>query len=336
MLTLKNMKLVLIWMLVLMCSLEIGLRLTGATTFTNEDYSVESSPKNAFVGDSLYGIKLNLGNFKVTLNDSLVFNTTHLSNNERLVSGANNNSDTIISVFGCSFTYGYGVENDEHFTSKLQKRLPKYKFHNMGVVGYGTIQSLLQLKALPNLDKTKAAILTFSDVHFERNTLLQSYRSALKIGFGRSSKETSVQLQSARFPYVKDSSLQVQYVTWDKMYENWWFREYSATINSAQVTYDKYSDNKIDSYLLTSKIIEEMNSFCTSNTIQFGIIYLDDSERVERLKAEFSEIPSVSVHFDFSDTKLTNAPYDNHPNYLGHNKIAKSADSLLNSLLSIK
>ncbi len=61
------------------CCLEIALRILGYESFQNEDYSVKSSPENAFVGDSVLGIRLNAGEYRTTVNDGLTFGATHLA-----------------------------------------------------------------------------------------------------------------------------------------------------------------------------------------------------------------------------------------------------------------
>ena len=51
-----------------------------------------------------------------------------------------------IWMIGDSFTFGYGVEEEETFSSILQKYLPLYDIVNMGVYGYATDQEFLLYK----------------------------------------------------------------------------------------------------------------------------------------------------------------------------------------------
>jgi len=50
-----------------------------------------------------------------------------------------------IVVVGDSFTFGYGVENDEIYTAVLERLLDGTEVVNLGVTGYGTDQQLLKL-----------------------------------------------------------------------------------------------------------------------------------------------------------------------------------------------
>jgi hypothetical protein len=51
-----------------------------------------------------------------------------------------------IVFLGDSFVWGYGVEQEERFTEKLQQLLPGYEIFNFGVSGYGSDQEYLILK----------------------------------------------------------------------------------------------------------------------------------------------------------------------------------------------
>jgi hypothetical protein len=51
-----------------------------------------------------------------------------------------------VAIYGCSFTYGTGLADDETFTAHLQHDLPAYRILNRGIGGHGTVQNLLQLR----------------------------------------------------------------------------------------------------------------------------------------------------------------------------------------------
>lgn len=51
-----------------------------------------------------------------------------------------------ILFIGGSFTYGWGLSDDEHVAWKVQTNLPQYNVQNLAVGAYGTYQSLLVLE----------------------------------------------------------------------------------------------------------------------------------------------------------------------------------------------
>ena len=72
-------------------------------------------------------------------------------------------------VVGCSFTFGWGVSDEETFAARLQERLP-LQVVNHGVTGYGTYQSLLLLERLLAEGPVPSRILyAYADGHELRN-----------------------------------------------------------------------------------------------------------------------------------------------------------------------
>ncbi len=78
-----------------------------------------------------------------------------------------------ILVVGGSFTFGYGVEDDETFAHVLSTAHPHIGFPNIASPGYGTVQSLLSLKRfLSGLEERPApALVTYGFIghHVWRN-----------------------------------------------------------------------------------------------------------------------------------------------------------------------
>jgi lysophospholipase L1-like esterase len=80
-------------------------------------------------------------------------------------------ADVRLALIGDSFTEGWAVTDTQTFGWKLQERFPKVSVRNYGSSGYGTVQSLLALKALlegpgphPNV-----VMYGFNDFHEDRN-----------------------------------------------------------------------------------------------------------------------------------------------------------------------
>jgi len=74
--------------------------------------------------------------------------------------------------FGCSYTFGIGVNDDETFPAALSRRLPGYRSYNYGGSGYGP-QEMLALLESPGFQAQvpqgkSIGLYTFIDDHVER------------------------------------------------------------------------------------------------------------------------------------------------------------------------
>jgi hypothetical protein len=324
-------KLLLYPVMVFIC-LEIALRILGYQHFRNDDYSVQSRPVNAFVGHQERGIALNPGSYHINLNHGLTFETRHLANGTRYV--ANRTNDTLeVLLLGCSFTYGYGVNDAQTFASLLQKSFPETGIQNAGVVGYGSLQSLMQLEEQLDSSSLKVVLLHFSSYHFMRNALSPQYRSNLKIGYNRSSKHVDNLMQQARFPYKNTCEVPISFVSWEAMYANWPGRDWLASINWLQTSLDKASEDMEQQLDVTACILTAIKERCEQSGIKFGLVCLDNTAETVRLKEQLDDFNWLDVNFDFTSDILTNRPYDSHPSPAGHALIAAKIRPFLDRLL---
>ncbi|MEL7223131.1 MAG: hypothetical protein AAGJ93_17535, partial [Bacteroidota bacterium] len=269
--------------LMIFVCLEIALRILGYQHYQNDDYKVVSTPVNAFIGDPQMGIALNPGIYQIQLNEGLTFQTTHLENGTRLVK--NRKNDTLqVLILGCSFTYGYGVDDEEHFSSLLQADFPDLGLQNAGVIGYGTLQSWMQLQEILETNPPETVLLHFSSYHFMRNTLSPQYRSNLKIGYQRSSQHIDNLMQSARFPYQLNCSDTIAYAHWTDMYDSWPGRDWLAAVNWIQTTKDQAAEDIAPQLAVTTCVMEEMQTLCNQKGVTFGVVCLDETAETISLK----------------------------------------------------
>lgn len=334
----KRLKTVVKWVfvypIVFVVCLELALQILGWGTFYREDYSIHTEPKNAFVGNPELGIQLNQGSYHVTINDSVQFRATHLPGNHRWVPGSQSAENPEVLLLGCSFTYGYGVNDQESFAALLQQEFPEVSLRNEGVVGYGTVQSLLQLREAIQKDRLKAVLLNFSSFHLMRNGLSPIYRANLKVGYENSSKEVESLMAQSRFPYVKDCGLEIYHQPWETMYSNWKWRDWSAIVNWRQLADDRKKREHIDELALAACLINEMRALCDSKGIAFGVVSLDETKETLSLEEKLEETEWMHVGFDFTDPAYTNLPYDSHPSAEGHRYIARHISPFLKQLLN--
>ena len=72
-------------------------------------------------------------------------------------------SNPALIFLGDSFTWGYEVEFDEMFVSRIRERLPRYEVFNLAHRGYGTDQALLTLRQWHEERPVERVILMFSE-----------------------------------------------------------------------------------------------------------------------------------------------------------------------------
>ncbi|HKY07184.1 MAG TPA: hypothetical protein VJQ55_03040, partial [Candidatus Binatia bacterium] len=76
-----------------------------------------------------------------------------------------------IIFLGCSFTHGWGLNDQETFAWKVQAALPNWKVHNFGVNGYGTCQSYMLLNRLFERERWHNPVVIYGYIgeHEDRN-----------------------------------------------------------------------------------------------------------------------------------------------------------------------
>jgi hypothetical protein len=302
---------------------EIAARIAGYKPYKVVPFTIHTEPKNCLIGDSVLGLALNPGSFVVTMNQELVYKTTHLPNGRRSLGRRHPERDKKLFLFGCSFTYGMGVNDTCSFASILQEKQDTYTIDNFAVPGYGSVQSLIQLrKEMKKGNLPDRVILCFSYLHFERNALTPSYRKSLLMGYARSGRTTPKTLKNARFPYYEKGHLKS--VSWDNIYNNWPLRESSAAVNFFNSIQDKKVKESIDVQKTTERVILDIHELCLENSIPFTLCFLDENNEIKRLE-NFCDSVGVStsrIGWDYKNKELTNMPVDSHPNEKGHRFIA--------------
>ena len=77
-----------------------------------------------------------------------------------------------IWIFGCSFTWGYPLDNEDTYPWLLQRRLPGFRVRNFGVQGVGNVRALRQLRELLEEQQREPpvlAVFAYASFHKRRN-----------------------------------------------------------------------------------------------------------------------------------------------------------------------
>lgn len=324
----KSIKRLIYFLILIPICFEVALLILGYRKYEPIDYSISSKPTYCLSPDSKFGFGLAPGSFDVTMNKGLTYSVSHTKDSLRIIPFQSNDTSTKIYFFGCSYTYGMGVNDNETFPALVQKELPNSQVKNFGVPGFGTIQSYLQLKKL--IDKNdipSMVVLNYADFHDMRNALTPFYRENLKIGFENSSKQVKRIMTSSRIPYLqkKAGKFLISYCHWNQLYKNWSLRDIFASVNFLQSKYDLNTDHSIHKKEITFHLVDKINKLCKKNNIKFLITGITKTEDTELTLIEFEKngVQTLDISVDLSLKKYNNMPFDSHPNKLTHSIWAK-------------
>jgi len=333
------MKTISLQILFSLIAIEIIFRLFGYQPYSVQKYSLTSQPNKYMLPDDSLGFRLNEGYFNVIINDSVKYSATHNSNGLRIIENLNStkSDSTKNLLFGGSFPYGMGIDDSLSYPFLINQKQSQL-FENHCVPGFGMVQSIIQLdkEIQKPAIKINQVILHYASFYDDRNALTPDYRIALHHGFMNSNKAARALYSQANYPYIKgkkQENFEIAYQPLDKIYRNWWLRNYSASINFIQTLTDK---NHSSIALKNSKsqwIIQQLNDkYCQPNNIKLTIATITNDAETDKIKTfcQQKNIETVDLFVDYAKPEYSNLPHDSHPNATAHALYAKKMLAFLN------
>lgn len=308
---------------------ELALRIAQYKPYQSASFSIISEPGNSLVAHPDYGICLNPGKFKITINEGHSYAVTHSIDSTRMTFGqAQHINRADVALFGCSYTYGMGVNDEETMQAIMTEHLPNSKIINYAVPGHGNIQGYFQLKKLiANNQKPVIAVFNFADFHLERNVLSPEYRCHLNVGFLQSSAMEKKEMDSGFFPYVylEDDQLLFSACAWGNMYNHWKGRARFSTVNFIQSVRDQIVESRIDINKTNLSLFQSIQELCKDNDIRFLVAGLTQTEKTKNFLELLyeNEIDAFDISLPLKDKIYNNMPYDSHPNALAQRKFGE-------------
>jgi hypothetical protein len=214
----------------------------------------------------------------------------------RVVTGTPPEAKWNIAFYGCSFTFGVALRDEETFTSILQSMLPDVRVLNRGVGGYGTTQNYLQFRKDVRERRVDAAVFCLLSDHRYRNYGHPHWmRRHLSMRWYQIGVE---HMPRARID--RSGKIWVEYIPiWQPslLHENFQF------IFPDEFTLD----------YLTTSVLAEIEEIASVHGIPIVLAVLDDIDNdfVTVLKRRFPDVLDVSTPYDTHHTFL---PHDIHPN----------------------
>ena len=271
------------------------------------------------------------GQYTITLNHSYAFRATYgddglrITHPPREASPAATTDKEEIWIFGCSFTDGWSLNDEETYAWVLQEKLPAYEVRNFGVDGYGNLQALLQLReALASKRKPpRVAVLTYASFHDQRNTFLRSWRK-ISVPYNK--------LVSPFQPYARlGPDNQLQFFTGPVEYAEFPLMRRSAFAHFIETRYNLWEDSFYRSNLVSRAVLREFAEICRRNHITLVVagIYKDETTLEVLRDGEKEGWLVTDISVDLRAAENMNLPHDSHPSPLANRQYAQKLESFL-------
>ncbi|MDP5169184.1 MAG: hypothetical protein NWR72_02980 [Bacteroidia bacterium] len=308
---------------------EAALWLLQYRPYVQEAYSIHAEPSHCLIHHPQLGFALNPGHYLVTMNEGLRYHVTHGEDSLRIT--ANRplpDSLPMIYLMGCSYTYGMGVDDSLSFPYLLQQELRNVQVKNLGVPGFGTVQSLLQLRQRIKAGEHPALVmLNYADFHEGRNVLSPGFRHALSVGYQQSDESVNEAMGKSRVPYAELplGKLRLRSCPWDSLYQDWRYRDALASVNFFQSLSDDIHLHQLEPQAVTLALCQEMKALCDSVGVPFLVTGLTQTSQTQTTLHQLQEagISTLDISVDLRDPRFNNAPFDSHPNALAHQHYAR-------------
>lgn len=334
-----TIKTILIQLFATIIAIEIIFRCFGYQPYQTQKYSLVATPNGYMLPDAKSGFRLGKGQFQITINEKIRYTATHKPDGSRITAYADTlgfrfdslaanqpNPQKKIALIGGSFPYGMGVDDSLSYPFLWQKSAGKsLDIHNLCMPGYGTYQAIQWFVAQPDFAEYDVLVLHYASFHDERNVLTPSYRVALHHGFLNSTPAIRAQYEKACFPFY-DKNGQSACAPMNKLYQNWWGREFSSTINFLQTQRDNANPIYKTYRSVPKTLIQSLNeNICQPNNIRLVIATYTNDEATKDIQAfcQKNNIETVDIFVDYTNPDFSNWPYDSHPNAAAHAIYAK-------------
>ncbi len=308
--------------------LEMLLWIGGYRPYEYIPFSIKSHPERSIVAHEKLGFQLREGLYQVQLNNKINYQASHSANGLRTYPEFEIDSNKLdIALFGCSYTYGMGVDDEQVMSAIMAKEMSAYNVINYGVPGYGNVQGYYQLQELVKIGTPPSiAVFNFADFHIERNVLSPEYRLHLNIGYVKAKQKNKVGMDESHFPYVffQGDSLVFGQKEWKGLYQHWQGRETFALVNLLQTISDQFESHSIDKEMISLQLFQQIAAYCDLHHIRLLVVGLAKNSTTSQFLSRLDGIETLDASLSLENSLYSNLPIDSHPNKIAHAYYAQS------------
>lgn len=311
---------------------EAVLRAMGAEPWRVRAISVEVHPGGKFfTRHPTLGYSHIAGEFDVTLRTGYTFHVTHSPDTLRIThpieqvgEEGERRTGEEIWIFGCSYTHGWSLNDEETYAWLLQERLPEYEVVNFGVSGYGTIHSLLQFRDALAARTPRVAILVYAQFHDDRNTFSRNRRKRLA-PWNR--------LGPLVQPYARfDGEGELQYSMADVVYPEFPLMRRLALAHIIEQRYNELEARWLRSHAVSESLVKVMADLAEEHRVGFIVANIQGPGDMMKF-AQQNGIASVDISVDEGIAENTNRPHDPHPSAFANRQFADRLEPALRKAL---
>jgi hypothetical protein len=267
------------------------------------------------------------GEFKITTDGPYTFTVTHLDNGLRIThrradQPAGNKKE--LWIFGCSYTHGWRLNDDETYPWLLQRDLSAYEVINFGVDGYGDVQSLIQFKeSLKTRSPPVMVVVSYASFHDTRNRLTRSWRKA---------RLNNSRMDALSYPYARLGPNNELLLMNDPLkYPGLTVMRYSALANYLDNLYNSWTEARDDSHEISKAVLNEFWNLCKAHGIKFVLAGIFADPKTAEMLTYFKEkgVSTVDISVDMTLKENSNLPYDVHPSAIANQQYARKLETFL-------
>ena len=258
--------------LIFLLGAEIILRAKGIAPVPYRKAEIRVEPDGRLVArEPLVGWAHIPGAHTITLDTGYRFRFTILPDKHRitrpLADYSTQDAREKIWIFGCSYTEGWSLNDEETYPWLLQERFPDYDVANFGVGGYGTVHSLVQFREALKTSTPKIAVLAYADFHDERNTLARSHRRAIAL---------DNDLGPLEYPHGSlDSQGRLQITYSDIAYTEVPTAHFLALGQFIEMELSEYDTKRLRSHAVSEALVLEMAKLAREHGVKFILANID-------------------------------------------------------------
>ncbi len=255
-----------------------------------------------------------------------------------------------VAFLGDSFTFGFGVQDQETFTHVLEQKLPRYEMMNWGVPGYGVDQILLLMEEKVFQFHPDLILLVIYPEDFQR-----SIRSFTDAGYGKPYFTLDLQshLKLQQVPVPKDKYLFlnpypeiIQKSNLHKMFATSYFYQLlSKIMMGIAKNFGMTDSDTSDEWQLGKALLKRMHQDCQNHKIPFAIALAPPyrwitgtTEPIESSLKRFTtknSIPFLDFTSGIKNSHPPDASYipqDLHWSPKGHEVVAKMLEPFIKKI----
>lgn len=309
------------------------LRLAGFTPWTAELPRPRIEPGGSmFVPHPAIGYTLRPGRYRLTLPTGLVFSAHHRPGAGGRATGVPaadmNAAGPAVWLFGCSWAYGWSLDDEETLAWQLRRHLPQARIANHGVPGYSTVQSLRLFEALvAEAPPPALVVLAYASFHNARNTSARTRRKQLSHG----PAFATARLPRARF----DADGEVVYTDALLGYQAPPLITHSALVNLVDDAANALEQQWLDAHGVSEQVVLDFAEAAQRQGARFVVATLTGDPTSAALRAFCARhgIAAVDISVDILQPGFSNAPFDDHPSAAAHAIYAERLATFLKAYL---